>query len=287
MKVCGFDFHRIFAKNNQIILTMSIKSYFRPLFLTAACALVASCQTRNVEWVSTTFENPWQAVSVEELSEEPADAVIEIDQNVVLGEIEGFGSCFNELGWASLSMLTQEERDGIFRELYTPQGANFTMGRMPVGANDFSLDYYKNDYRCEDNIYSKSEEEIVAYYTKIGEKARSLGLLIPQTHGKLNGLHFDDPAFNEALMKNMKIDILATAAIGAPVCVIHTISSIYHGPDADPEMMQRLNYEMFTGLLPYAKEKGVKIATETFGDANCAKFCCLDYFGGFDAFMEG
>mgnify|MGYP002519557637 FL=1 len=78
MKVCGFDFHRIFAKNNQIILTMSIKSYFRPLFLTAACALVASCQTRNVEWVSTTFENPWQAVSVEELSEEPADAVIEI-----------------------------------------------------------------------------------------------------------------------------------------------------------------------------------------------------------------
>ena len=110
MKVCGFDFHRIFAENNQIILTMSIKSYFRPLFLAAACTLVASCQTRNVEWVSTTFENPWQTVSVEELSEEPADAVIEIDQNVVLGEIEGFGSCFNELGWASLSMLTQEER---------------------------------------------------------------------------------------------------------------------------------------------------------------------------------
>ena len=158
-----------------------------------------------------------------------------------------------------------------------------------IGADavDFGLDYYLNDYRREDNIYSKSEEEIVAYYTRIGEKARELGLIVSQTHGKLNGLHFDDPEFNEALMKNMKIDILATAAIGAPVCVIHTISSIYHGPDADPEMMQRLNYEMFTGLLPYAKEKGVKIATETFGDANCAKFCCLDYFGGFDAFMEG
>ena len=79
----------------------------------------------------------------------------------------------------------------------------------------------------------------------------------------------------------------SAAAIGAPVCVIHTISSIFHGPDADPKMMQRLHYEMFTGLLPYAKEKGVKIATETFGDANCAKFCCLDFFGSFDNFMEG
>ena len=168
MKVCGFDFHRIFAKNNQIILTMSIKSYFRPLFLTAACALVASCQTRNVEWVSTTFENPWQAVSVEELSEEPADAVIEIDQNVVLGEIEGFGSCFNELGWASLSMLTQEERDGIFRELYTPQGANFTMGRMPVGANDFSLDYYSyaevaDDFALEHFSIAHDEETLIPF----------------------------------------------------------------------------------------------------------------------------
>lgn len=168
MKVCGFDFHRIFAKNNQIILTMSIKSYFRPLFLTAACTLVVSCQTRNVEWVSTTFENPWQTVSVEELSEEPADAVIEIDQNVVLGEIEGFGSCFNELGWASLSMLTQEERDGIFRELYTPQGANFTMGRMPVGANDFSLDYYSyaevaDDFALEHFSIAHDEETLIPF----------------------------------------------------------------------------------------------------------------------------
>ena len=160
-----------------------------------------------------------------------------------------------------------------------------------IGADavDFGLDWYKNDYRCEDNIYSKSEEEIVAYYKKVGEYARSLGLIVSQTHGKLAGLHYDDPEFNEALMKNMHIDILATAAIGAPVCVIHTISSIYHGPDADPEMMQRLNYEMFTGLLPYAKKMGVKIATETFGDANNKQkqFCCLDFFGGFDNFVEG
>ena len=157
-----------------------------------------------------------------------------------------------------------------------------------IGADavDFSLDLPICDYRREGEIYSKSEEEIVAYYREIGERARALGLIISQTHGKLSGLH-GDKEFDDALMKNMKIDVLATAALGAPVCVVHTASSIFHGPDADPEMMQRLNYEMFTGLLPYAKEKGVKVATETFGDARCSKFCCLDYFGGFDAFMEG
>lgn len=157
-----------------------------------------------------------------------------------------------------------------------------------IGADavDFSLDLPVNDYRREGEIYSKSEAEIVAYYKAIGERARELGLIVAQTHGKLNGLH-DDKEFDDALMKNMRIDILATAAIGAPVCVVHTTSSIFHGPDADPEMMQRLNYEMFTGLLPYAKEKGVKVATETFGDAACSRFCCIDYFGGFDAFLEG
>ena len=157
-----------------------------------------------------------------------------------------------------------------------------------IGADaiDFSLDLPDCDYRKAGSVYAKSEEEIVAYYTEIGKRARELGLIVAQTHGKLNGLH-GEKEFDDALMKNMHIDILATAAIGAPVCVIHTISSIFHGPDADPAMMQRLNYEMFTGLLPYAKEKGVKVATETFGDANCAKFCCLDFFGGFDNFMEG
>lgn len=157
-----------------------------------------------------------------------------------------------------------------------------------IGADavDFSLDLPIHDYRRAGEIYSKSEEEIVAYFKGIGEYARSLGLIISQTHGKLSGFH-NDKEFDDALMKNMHIDVLATAAIGAPVCVVHTASSIFHGPDADPEMMQRLNYEMFTGLLPYAKEKGVKVATETFGDAACSKFCCIDYFGGFDAFMEG
>lgn len=57
--------------------------------------------------------------------------------------IEGFGACFNELGWVSLNLLSPEDRDLIMKELFLPNyGANFTICRMPIGANDFSRDWY-------------------------------------------------------------------------------------------------------------------------------------------------
>jgi glucosylceramidase len=60
--------------------------------------------------------------------------------------VEGFGAAFNELGWTSLGALTHQQRDEILRELFAPGvGSNFTMGRMPVGANDFSRDWYSYD----------------------------------------------------------------------------------------------------------------------------------------------
>jgi hypothetical protein len=71
-----------------------------------------------------------------------------------------------------------------------------------IGADavDFSLDLPICDYRREGEIYSKSEEEIVAYYRAIGERARELGLIVSQTHGKLSGFH-GDKEFDDALMK--------------------------------------------------------------------------------------
>lgn len=105
-----------------------------------ALAVTAACSKVQVEWVSSTYESPWQVM--ETATGTDAGKVIEIDTGKTLHEIEGFGTCFNELGWASLSELTQAERDGILNELFTPAGANFTLARMPIAANDFSLDYY-------------------------------------------------------------------------------------------------------------------------------------------------
>lgn len=57
--------------------------------------------------------------------------------------MEGFGACFNELGWTSLSELSEADRQSIMKELYEPGlGANFTICRMPVAANDFAVNWY-------------------------------------------------------------------------------------------------------------------------------------------------
>lgn len=125
-----------------------MKSVVKTWWLVGASALMAACQSQpeKVEWVSTTFENPWQVQNVEAVSEQPSDSTIVIDPTLTAQTIEGFGTCFNELGWTSLSLLSAEDREFIMYELYGPGvGANFTMGRMPIGSNDFSLDYYSYD----------------------------------------------------------------------------------------------------------------------------------------------
>jgi glucosylceramidase len=101
-----------------------------------------SC-SQKVEWVSTTESQPWVTNEglLAEKSTTAGDVVIDISQTEQT--IEGFGACFNELGWTSLNRLKEEERQQIFVELFKPGvGANFTICRMPVGANDFSRDWY-------------------------------------------------------------------------------------------------------------------------------------------------
>ena len=110
-----------------------------------ALLAVVSCQRAGkVEWVSTTFENPWQVMEAVEV-DAPAEASVVVDLQAVNQAVEGFGTCFNELGWTSLSELSETDRAAILQDLFTPAGMNLTMARMPVGANDFSVDFYSYD----------------------------------------------------------------------------------------------------------------------------------------------
>lgn len=62
----------------------------------------------------------------------------------------GFGGCFNELGWEALQMAKKEDREGFLRELFCEDECNFSYGRVPIGANDFSLEWYSCDETKED-----------------------------------------------------------------------------------------------------------------------------------------
>ena len=104
-----------------------------------------SCQrAAKVEWVSTSFDNPWQVMEAVE-TDAPAEASVVVDLKAVNQAVEGFGTCFNELGWTSLSELSEADRAAILEDLFTPAGMNLTIARMPVGAMDFSVDFYSYD----------------------------------------------------------------------------------------------------------------------------------------------
>ena len=119
-----------------------MKKFILPLmtpFLLMACSPKTS-----VEWVTTTDGTPWEIQDPKTVgiaSQESFDSEVDLDSP--LQTIEGFGTCFNELGWTSLSLLSAEDRESVLRELFEPGvGANFTVCRMSVGANDFARDWY-------------------------------------------------------------------------------------------------------------------------------------------------
>jgi glucosylceramidase len=60
--------------------------------------------------------------------------------------MEGFGGCFNELGWTALESLSDADRDSVMTEFFDPKaGARFSYCRMPIGANDFAREPYSYD----------------------------------------------------------------------------------------------------------------------------------------------
>lgn len=155
-----------------------------------------------------------------------------------------------------------------------------------IGADavDFGLENFggRYDYRNPNSVYARPEAEIRAYFEDLGDYARELGLIVSQTHGRGSGFKHI-PAEDEALVKNARLDCLATACLGAPVCVIHAVTTSFHR-EATPDFMRSLNQDMFAKMLPYAKEFGIKIATETFGDIHGG--ACCDFFGNLDEFIR-
>ncbi len=108
----------------------------------ATAALLSSCSGDSYQQIVTTETTPWSSV----VTAANPDAET-LSYNISLADkgqvVDGFGACFNELGWTSLSLLSQEDRNTVIEELFAPgKGANFNICRMPVAANDFSTDWY-------------------------------------------------------------------------------------------------------------------------------------------------
>ena len=132
--------------------------------------LSPSLYAQHLQWVSSSAAAPWAAQPA--IAEGPGGAVtLSVDTVTRLQTIEGFGGCFNELGWKALRRLSAADRAAVVRELFAPGvGAGFTLCRMPVGANDFSDGWYS---------YDETAGDLTLSHFSI---ARDLGSLVPFIH---------------------------------------------------------------------------------------------------------
>jgi glucosylceramidase len=109
-------------------------------------------QDDRLTFVTTTESRAWQKGSLFK----PAFSWTALNLNIDPAEaggaqgsrkpMDGFGACFNELGWTSLEALKDSDREAVLYELFDPTaGARFTYCRMPIGANDFATEAYTYD----------------------------------------------------------------------------------------------------------------------------------------------
>ena len=118
------------------------------LNLFAGIILAARCSGQTVEWITSTADQPWVTQKILALATNRDDAPYDLEVRLDKPQqtIDGWGGCFNELGWVALQSLSPEARDEVLGKLFEPgQGLNFTICRMPIGASDYATNWYSLD----------------------------------------------------------------------------------------------------------------------------------------------
>ena len=153
------------------------KSKLLLLSLVMCFFIAVSAQNPEIEWVSSTQKAYWvKETKYSAVSKIDTVNAIQIFADKPLQEIDGFGGCFNELGWEALNTLSEKKRIAILQDLFSPGGSNFSYCRFPVGSSDYALSYYSFDDVPEDftmrNFNVDRDRYILIPYIKEALKIR-------------------------------------------------------------------------------------------------------------------
>lgn len=105
---------------------------------------------RKARWISTTPGKVWRTSL---LGSGKAVTTPGLSLRQGEGQVwDGFGGCFNELGWIALDRLGAGERQRVMKALFDPvDGCRFSLGRVPIGASDYAAEWYSHD-EAEDDL---------------------------------------------------------------------------------------------------------------------------------------
>lgn len=169
--------------------------------------------------------------------------VIDIDPENRAQAIDGFGGCFNERGWDSLSWLDEQRRAEVLAALFSPEGdgCRFQLARTPIGASDYAMDWYSlaetpEDYALKDFSIARDRRHLIPYIKAAMAKNAALRIWAspwcPPAWMKLNGRYDfqggvqacrirQEPRVLDAYARYFTRYLQAYRAEGIPVYAIH------------------------------------------------------------------
>ena len=147
-----------------------------------------------------------------------------------------------------------------------------------------AVDYNLEKYKVGDPIYGGSDDAFESHFDAIKRKAADLELEISQTHGRCATYMPENEEHNRFVDEVTALDLRATAALGAPSCVVHFINNTRWGKQP-AALMHEVCGRMFDGFVPHAEKYNVNIAMETFGAARVSGARIRDFFADPDEFL--
>jgi glucosylceramidase len=120
----------------------------------------------NINWFSSSKDAYWVEKNAVGEKKGIPDLILTDEK---FQPIEGFGGCFNELGYTALIHLSDEQRAEVFYSLFHPEGDHkFTICRLPIGASDYALEWYSlnetdNDFAMENFSIERDKKYLIPY----------------------------------------------------------------------------------------------------------------------------
>jgi glucosylceramidase len=109
----------------------------------------------------------WQTGTVTTVTSGTAD--VNVDKNTTYQRWDGFGGCFNEMGWDALSVVSAADITNAMKLLFDPNdGANFVYGRLPLGASDYAMSWYTlddtaGDYTMDKFSIARDQQKLIPF----------------------------------------------------------------------------------------------------------------------------
>ena len=147
----------------------------------------------------------------------------------------------------------------VAKELDTGENPFLTLKKIGYDACDYGDPC--SMFADRDPVYFAGEDKFAKFFEEQYALAREAGIDVGQVHAPSHSFKYRDFTQDE-INEGLRRAIIAASVMHAPFVVVHPAQPMDWDDDTDPGYTKEVNYEIFSSLLPTAKECGVIITLE-------------------------